>query len=121
MLVSVVAAACGIALAYAFYVASPGLPQRLASAAGALYRVSFNKWYVDELYGAVFVRPTVALARALWRGVDVAVIDGAVNGVGRVTQAWAALLRLMQSGQLQHYALFMALGAVLVVGVYFLG
>jgi NADH-quinone oxidoreductase subunit L len=121
MLVSVAAAACGIALAYAFYVASPGLPQRLASAAGALYRVSFNKWYVDELYDAVFVRPTVALARALWRGVDVAVIDGAVNGVGRFTQAWAALLRVMQSGQLQHYALFMALGAVLVVGVYFLG
>jgi NADH-quinone oxidoreductase subunit L len=119
MLVSVAAAACGIALAYAFYVASPGLPQRLASAAGALYRVSFNKWYVDELYDAVFVRPTVALARVLWRGVDVVVIDGAVNGVGRVTQAWAALLRVMQSGQLQHYALFMALGAVLVVGVYF--
>jgi NADH-quinone oxidoreductase subunit L len=120
LVVSVAAAACGIALAYAFYVASPGLSPRLASAAGALYRVSFNKWYVDELYDAVFVRPTVALARALWRGVDEAVIDGAVNGVGRVTQAWAALLRVMQSGQLQHYALFMALGAVLVVGVYFL-
>ena len=120
MLVSVAAAACGIALAYAFYVASPGLPQRLASAAGALYRVSLNKWYVDEIYDAVFVRPTVALANALWRGVDVAVIDGAVNGVGRLTQAGAALLRVMQTGQLQHYALFMALGAVLVVGIYFL-
>ena len=121
MLVSVVTAALGIGLAYLFYVRSPELPARLAASAAGFYRLSLNKWYVDELYDRVFVRPTVALARGLWRGVDVAVIDGAVNGVGRVTQACAALLRVMQSGQLQHYALFMALGAVLVVGVYFLG
>jgi NADH-quinone oxidoreductase subunit L len=48
------------------------------------------------------------------------VIDGAVNGVARVTQAWGGVLRVMQSGQLQHYALFMAIGVVLVVGVYLL-
>ncbi len=119
MLVSVVTAALGIGLAYLFYVRSPELPARLAASASGFYRLSLNKWYVDELYDRIFVRPTVTLARALWRGVDVAVIDGAVNGVGRVTQAWAALLRLMQSGQLQHYALFMVLGAVLVVGMYF--
>ncbi|MBI3606859.1 MAG: NADH-quinone oxidoreductase subunit L [Nitrospirae bacterium] len=121
MLVSVAAAAGGIALAYLFYVRSPGLPARVAASAAGLYRLSFNKWYVDELYDAIIVRPTVALARGLWRGVDVLIIDGAVNGVGRVTQAWGAALRVMQSGQLQHYALFMALGAVLMVGLYLLG
>jgi NADH-quinone oxidoreductase subunit L len=120
MLVSVITAALGLALAYAFYVASPGLPARLAAATGGLYRLSLNKWYVDELYDAVFVRPTVTLANGLWRAIDVLVIDGAVNGVGRVTQAWGALLRVMQSGQLQHYALFMAVGAVLMVGIYLL-
>jgi len=121
MAVSVLVAAGGIGLAYVFYVRSPALPARVAASAAGLYRLSFNKWYVDELYDAIVIRPTVALAHALWRGVDVFIIDGAVNGVGRVTQAWGTVLRVMQSGQLQHYALFMALGAVLMVGLYLLG
>jgi NADH-quinone oxidoreductase subunit L len=121
MAVSVLVAAGGIGLAYVFYVRSPALPARVAASAAGLYRLSFNKWYVDELYDAIVIRPTVALAHALWRGVDVFIIDSAVNGVGRVTQAWGTVLRVMQSGQLQHYALFMALGAVLMVGLYLLG
>jgi NADH-quinone oxidoreductase subunit L len=120
MLVSVLVAAAGVGLAYLFYVRSPGLPARLAASAAGLYRLSLNKWYVDELYDKAFVRPTVNMANALWRHFDVLVIDGAVNGVARVTQAWGGVLRVMQSGQLQHYALFMAIGAVLVVGVYLL-
>ncbi len=120
MLVSVLVAAAGVWLAHLFYVRSPELPARLAASAAGLYRLSLNKWYVDEVYDKLFVRPTVAAAEALWRVIDVLVIDGAVNGVARVTQAWAAALRVMQSGQLQHYALFMVVGAVLVVGVYLL-
>jgi NADH-quinone oxidoreductase subunit L len=120
MLVSVLVAAAGVWLAHLLYVRSPELPGRLAASAAGLYRLSLNKWYVDELYDKIFVRPTVQAALALWRWVDVLVIDGAVNGVARVTQAWGSALRVMQSGQLQHYALFMAIGAVLVVGVYLL-
>jgi NADH-quinone oxidoreductase subunit L len=120
MVVSVLVAAAGVSLAYLFYVKSPELPARLASSAAGLYQLSLNKWYVDELYDKVFVRPTVQLATTLWRGFDVRVIDGAVNGVARLTQAWGGVLRVIQSGQLQHYALFMAIGAVLVVGVYLL-
>jgi NADH-quinone oxidoreductase subunit L len=120
MLVSVLVAAAGVWLAHLFYVKAPELPGRLAASAAGVYRLSLNKWYVDELYDTVFVRPTVAAAHALWRGIDVLVIDGAVNGVARTMQAWGAVLRVMQSGQLQHYALFMAIGAVLVVGVYLL-
>jgi len=108
-------------VAYLFYVVVPDLPARLASALRPFYQLSFHKWYVDEIYDAIFVRPTVALARGLWRGVDVVFIDGFVNGVAHATQAWGAMLRVMQSGKLQHYALFMAVGAVLVVGLYFLG
>ena len=110
----------GIAAAYVFYVKSPGLPDLLAQQWQQLYRLSFNKWYVDEAYDRTLVRPTVRLADRLWSGVDVAVIDGAVNGVARAI-AWGGwLMRLVQSGQTQHYALGMTVGAVLILTVYLL-
>jgi len=110
----------GIAAAYVFYVKSPGLPDLLAQQWQQLYRLSFNKWYVDEAYDRMLVRPTVRLADRLWSGVDVAVIDGAVNGVARAI-AWGGwLMRLAQSGQTQHYALGMTVGAVLILTVYLL-
>ncbi len=110
----------GIAAAYVLYVKSPGLPDLLAQQWQQLYRLSFNKWYVDEAYDRMLVRPTVRLADRLWSGVDVAVIDGAVNGVARAI-AWGGwLMRLVQSGQTQHYALGMTVGAVLILTVYLL-
>jgi NADH-quinone oxidoreductase subunit L len=110
----------GIATAYIVYVKSPGLPDRLAQRWRAAYALSFNKWYVDELYDRTIVQPTVALANALWKIVDVAVIDGMVNGVGAATVLWGRALRLVQSGEVQHYALAMALGAVAILGMYLL-
>jgi len=110
----------GIAAAYVLYVKSPGLPDLLAQQWQQLYRLSFNKWYVDEAYDRMLVRPTVRLADRLWSGVDVAVIDGAVNGVARAI-AWGGwLMRLAQSGQTQHYALGMTVGGVLILTVYLL-
>jgi NADH-quinone oxidoreductase subunit L len=104
----------GMASAYYAYVLKPGLPQRLAQQWSSLYQGSLNKWYVDEAYDRLFVRPTCAVAAALWKRVDVAVIDGAVNGIGR-TITWAGwILRLVQSGQTQHYALAMAMGIVVI-------
>lgn len=103
----------GIAAAYYVYVMNPGLPERLAGRWRGLYEASLNKWYVDELYDHLFVRPTFSAASALWKRIDVDVIDGAVNGIAR-TIAWGGwLLRLIQSGQTQHYALAMALGIVI--------
>src|SRR5205823_10042949 len=99
----------GIATAYIVYVKSPGLPDRLAQQWRESYALSFNKWYVDELYDRTIVQPTVALANALWKIVDVQVIDGMVNGVGAATLLWGRALRLVQSGEVQHYALAMAL------------
>ena len=76
---------------------------------------------MDEAYDLLFVRSTVRLASLLWRYFDVAVIDnGLVNGVARAIQAWARNLRQIQSGQLQHYALFMALGAFMIISFYLL-
>jgi len=110
----------GIATAYLAYVKSPGLPQQLAEQWRNIYALSLNKWYVDELYDRLFVRPTVALANGLWRIVDVEVIDAMVNGVASATVLWGRALRLVQSGEVQHYALAMALGAVVILGMYLL-
>jgi NADH-quinone oxidoreductase subunit L len=85
-----------------------------------LYQASLNKWYVDEAYDRTIVRPTFSAATELWKRVDVNVIDGAVNGVARAI-AWGGwLLRFMQSGQTQHYALGMALGAVVLFTMFLL-
>ncbi|MEK7268422.1 MAG: NADH-quinone oxidoreductase subunit L, partial [Nitrospirota bacterium] len=105
---------------YFVYVTSPGLPDRLAQQWQRAYRLSLNKWYVDEAYDRTVVRPTIRLADGLWKWVDVAVIDGAVNGVARAIAWWGLLMRLMQSGQTQHYALGMTLGAVIILTVYLL-
>jgi len=108
----------GIAAAYYAYVRNPDLPDRLARQWGSLYRGSLNKWYVDEAYDHLFVQPTFAAASELWKRVDVNLIDGAVNGVARGV-AWSGwLLRLIQSGQTQHYALAMAVGIVVIVTVF---
>src|SRR2546427_2479020 len=102
----------GIAGAYYVYVFNPALPDQFARRWQSLYQASLNKWYVDEASDRTIVRPTFSVATELWKRVDVNVIDGAVNGVARAI-AWGGwLLRVMQSGQTQHYALGMALGAV---------
>jgi NADH-quinone oxidoreductase subunit L len=108
----------GIAAAYYVYVRNPHLPERFAQQWRNLYQGSLNKWYVDEAYDRAFVRPTVTAASQLWTRVDVRIIDGAVNGVARAV-AWGGwLLRLIQSGQTQHYALAMAAGIVAIVTVF---
>ncbi|GIW43456.1 MAG: NADH-quinone oxidoreductase subunit L [Candidatus Binatia bacterium] len=120
MAVSVLAAVVGIGVAYRFYVQVPELPEQVARQFRAVYRLLWNKYYVDELYEAVFVRPVVQLAHALWRQFDVAVIDGAVNGAGDAAEEGGRWLRRWQTGNVQHYALSLLVGALLLVG-YFLG
>ncbi len=118
MLVATLLGLAGIAGAFYVYVKAPGLPERLAARWQQAYRLSLNKWYFDEAYDLTVVRPTITLASGLWRRVDVALIDGAVNGVAAVVAATGRLLRLVQSGQTQHYALAMTLGAVIILTVY---
>jgi NADH-quinone oxidoreductase subunit L len=110
----------GIALAYVFYVLKPALPSVIAQQWSSLYAGSLHKWYVDELYEAWFVRPTIEAANDLWQWIDMRVIDAAVNGVAGSVNLWSRALRLIQSGEVQHYALAMALGAVVILGVYML-
>ncbi len=118
MVAATVMGLIGIAGAYVMYVKSPGIPDRLAARWQAAYRLSFNKWYVDEAYDRTVVRPTFSLANGLWSIVDVGVIDAAVNGVARAL-AWGGwLMRLFQTGQAQHYALAMTAGAVAILTFY---
>jgi len=118
MLFASAAGLLGIAGAYYVYVLNPSLPDRWAREWRTAYQLSLNKWYVDEAYDRSFVRPTFVAATELWKHVDVAVIDGAVNGVARAI-AWGAwLLRLIQSGQMQHYVLGMALGGLAILTVF---
>ncbi|MCP9438690.1 MAG: NADH-quinone oxidoreductase subunit L [Nitrospira sp.] len=120
MIAATLAGLAGIAGAYYVYVLNPDLPDRLARRWESLYRGSLNKWYVDEAYDRLFVRTTLSAATSLWKRIDVAVIDGAVNGIGRAV-AWGGwLLRLVQSGETQHYALAMAAGIVVMVTIFFL-
>jgi NADH-quinone oxidoreductase subunit L len=116
MVASTGAAFTGLLLAYLFYVAKPGLPGRLAAKAHAMYSILLNKYYVDELYDAVIVWPVVRTSREfLWKFVDVLMIDGAVNGVGEIVRGSAKVLRHMQTGYVRTYAVWILLGAVVVV------
>src|SRR5207248_8314794 len=85
ILISLVVAGIGIGLGWLFYVKKPGLPGVWAARLRPLYRASFNKYWVDELYGKLFTRRTMDAARAVYT-VDSRVIDGAVNGSAWLTR-----------------------------------
>jgi NADH-quinone oxidoreductase subunit L len=113
----------GLLLGYLFYVARPELPARLAETLSLPYRLLRDKYYVDEIYDAVIVRPLVKISDVvLYRGVDAGLIDGiAVNGTARGIRAFAAHgLKYAQSGLAQGYVFFMIAGAVAILG-YLLG
>ncbi len=118
MAVSVAIALAGIGAAYAMYVANPALPERLATSLRGPYEWVFNKYWIDELYDAVVVGPTVALSNWLWRSFDVGVIDALVNGTGRGVLANSRMARRLQSGDVQQYALSLLLGALLIMAYY---
>jgi NADH-quinone oxidoreductase subunit L len=143
MVFSLLIAATGIYLAWRFYVVKPGISEQLAARWAGPHRVLFNKYYVDELYGATVVKGTVTSGQGLWT-FDRKVVDGAVNGTGWVTVigAWMSGLtdrhvvdgavnfvgwviqessywfRRIQTGLVQNYALLMLFGVFAFVSVY---
>ena len=114
-----VVAFIGIALAYQMYIRDPALPQRLARRFRGLYLFLLNKWYFDELYDALFVRPAHFIGHGLWKAGDGAVIDGVgPDGVAAATQNLARRASKLQSGYLYHYAFAMLIGVVLLISWY---
>jgi NADH-quinone oxidoreductase subunit L len=105
----------GIALAYILYMLAPSIPGKLASSFGGLYRFLLNKWYFDELYDAIFVRPARALARVLWQKVDAGVIDGVPNGAASIASDVSQGAVRLQTGRVANYAFTMIAGLAIFV------
>ena len=143
MLFSVLVAAVGFYVAYRFYVARPEIPERLAAAARPAYRLVLNKYYVDELYDALFVNRAKNVGNAA-AAFDLAIIDGGVNGAGWLTRFSAEVsrlwdlwvidglvnvmafgvkvlsypVRILQTGLVQMYALLIVLGVLIFMAYY---
>ncbi len=110
--------AAGVFLAWLFYVSRPELPARLRNRISALHRLVANKYYVDEVYDALIVRPLVFLSdRVLFRGIDAGIIDGfAINGSARTVRAFASdALKYAHGGLAQGYLITMVVGTLAVL------
>ena len=106
----------GAAVAYLFYIARPYIPVELARTQQGLYQFLLNKWYFDELYDRIFVKPTFWVGNALWKGFDDWLVDQTiVEGLGaRVKDVTNRVVRL-QSGYLYTYAFVMLIGVALLL------
>jgi NADH-quinone oxidoreductase subunit L len=145
MFFSVAVAVAGIWLARRFYIEHPEIPKRLAQRYPGVYRMLFNKYYVDELYDATVISGTLSGGRGLWK-FDGGVVDGAVNGSGLLTRltSWASgvfdkyvvdglvnlvgwvtgessfVTRKLQTGLVQNYALLMLFGVFAFLAIYWI-
>jgi NADH-quinone oxidoreductase subunit L len=144
MAVSVLVGLIGIGLAWFFYLRRPAIPERIAEKSGGFYHLLYNKYYVDQIYDAMFVNRAKDLGVTLG-AFDVGVIDGlGVNGAGWVTRATSSLsmvwdkwiidgllnltarivwilsypVRMIQSGRVSNYALLIVLGVLVFLGYY---
>ena len=109
----------GMALSWVMYIAMPTLPALFARLFRPLYLLSYNKWYFDEIYDLIFVRPAFYLGRNLWKIGDGAIIDGVgPDGVAGLTQRLSKRVSALQSGYVYHYAFAMLIGVVVFISGY---
>ena len=116
-----VAMAAGFCLAYLYYIVAPGLPAATARAFKPLYLFFLNKWYFDELYDRLFVRPAMWIGRALWKGGDGAVIDGTIDGTAATVSRVTDRVVRLQTGYVYHYAFAMLIGLAAIITWFMLG
>jgi NADH-quinone oxidoreductase subunit L len=120
-LMPLVAGLLGIALAWVFYVRRPAWPAAVASGLSGLYLLVFRKYYFDELYDALFVRPSFWLGRVFWQRGDVGTIDRfGPNGIATSSLEVAEGFSRLQTGYLFHYAMAMLVGVLILVTFYIL-
>jgi NADH-quinone oxidoreductase subunit L len=109
----VIVGVLGLLVAWWFYIKSTDVPKRLAQSVHGLYTLLLNKYYVDEIYAALIVRPLLWIStNVLWHVVDEGAIDGTVNGVATAARESGAELRKLQSGNTRSYAAWVIIGAV---------
>ena len=112
----------GFVTAWLFYIKNTDLPKKLAAQQSHLYQFLLNKWYFDEVYDIIFVRPAMWLGTVLWKKGDGSIIDGALNGLAMTIVPWfTRLAGRAQSGYLFHYAFAMFVGLAAIITWFAIG
>jgi NADH-quinone oxidoreductase subunit L len=118
MLITTVIVFLGILIAYTLYMKKRSLPDTLAAKSPFSYRLLLNKWYVDELYEKTVINPLHSISLFLWKGIDVVVIDGLVNGTAGFFMKCGVVSKASQSGYVQRYAVSFLVGVFVLVAYY---
>ncbi|MGB2765192.1 MAG: NADH-quinone oxidoreductase subunit L [Candidatus Aminicenantaceae bacterium] len=116
ILISVAVAFLGIYIAYVFYIRSPQIPRTLVARFPFVHKLLFNKYYVDEIYNAIFVNSTIKGSEIIYDKFDLKVIDGGVNGTATAAGFFGKILSYFQSGLIKDYALIFLLGLIIFLG-----
>ena len=120
MAVSSLVAFAGIGLATFLWLKRKDIPAQMATQFSGVHQLLLNKYYVDEVYDAIIVQPIKVVSQeGLWRGFDVKIVDGAVNGAGYFVSGVSIILRLLQNGSVKTYAAAIFAGAVTILAYYF--
>jgi len=101
-----------IALAYLFYLVKKDWPTKLANTLKSLYKLSLNKWYFDEIYEVILIKPTKKLGNFLWKIIDMKIVDGLPNGAAAFCKIMAGRVSKLQTGYLYSYSMWMVLGLI---------
>ncbi|WP_353684996.1 NADH-quinone oxidoreductase subunit L [Thermodesulfovibrio sp. 3907-1M] len=113
MAVSIIAGLSGIFIAWYMYILKPDVPEKLTESFKGVYRILWNKYYVDEIYNFIFVRPTLWIAdKIIEKFTDIKIIEGIVNSLPNLIYKAGSYIRPIQTGQLQQYAIFMIAGLI---------
>jgi len=116
MIMSVCVALIGIYIAFMFYRKKPDIPAKFVKNNPGLHRLVLNKYYVDEIYQKGIINPLVKSSEFLWNFFDVKIVDGSVNGVAAIFRFLGSIVRKVQTGYVQNYALMMSIGILIIIG-----
>lgn len=119
-LISVIAGLSGIFIAYMLYIKKAVNPEKVKNIFRPVYALSYNKVYIDEIYDLFIVRPVIGFSNFLWRIIDTALIDGAINGIAAGFVFFSVRLKRIQNGMLMSYALTLSIGVVALLFYYFI-
>jgi NADH-quinone oxidoreductase subunit L len=118
--ISVAVALVAAIIAYVVYVKKQAVPAPEGAELSPVHKLVYNKYYIDELYDNLFVKPIMALSHGLYRFVERGIIDPVVNGFGKLTTGGGRGLRLLQSGATGSYLLMMVLGIIFIMALNFI-
>ena len=116
MAISILIAIGGILWARAWYIKHPDIPVRLAARMKLAHKTLLNKYWIDEIYDFAVVQMVLAFGEAAWLYLDVKVVDGLVNGAGKLFDGLGSIVRRVQTGMVAHYALMMVVSIVFILG-----